>query len=1050
MPIFNKIFTILFLLVISSQANGQSHCGPTTPTFTVDLTGQPNGFYTSPSVIRADTCCGSTAPDKCIQFLVTLDPAAVGLIFTVCNGAVPPGALYYQVNCGPPHAVGTGICVQPPYPDTITFCKPGNNQNQYCIQSISPPSVVGLSQNCSALMWTYGFDDSTIVWTSIYPGPPGAYNGYLSCASGCDSTYVTPQAGYPAYIDYKVCGTVTNGCNKSFCDTVRVNFPPPIVPAATTTSVTCYGGNDGSATAVIGGGVPAYSYSWLPSGGTGSTGTGLTAGNYTCTVTDAVGCTKTTTVTIVQPPQLVATYTTEPATCSQSNGTGTILPSGGTPSYTYQWLNGQTTQTATGFSPGIYQVTVGDANGCPLTLSIPISNVLPIVTVNSTSVNCNGGFTGSATSNASGGIPPYGYIWSNGQTTSTATGLSAGTYTIATSSSGCVHYDLVTIPEPTALTGTISAQNNVSCNGGANGTATVNYSGGTPGYSYQWTSGQLISSASGLSAGNYTLTVTDAQGCTATKTVSITEPPLLTLSSPVLTNVLCNGGNTGSASITATGGTSPYTYSWNPSGGNSSAAANLSAGNYTSTVTDAKGCTATNTFAITEPPGITNVISADPNICSGQNATITVSSQGAIPGYSYSWSPGSGTASSIAVSPSSTTTYSVTVMDASGCTKVATQLITVYSQPVAAFSASNGCLTDPTVFSDNSAFGGTTWSWNFGEPASGSNNVSTIQNPSHTYGSPGTYTVSLTISNANGCTSTIVHSIIISPLPSVSFTSNTVCFGNTTTFNNSSFITTGNITNWSWNFGDPNSGANNVSNSMNPTHIFTAGGTFNVILTATSDSGCQSNVTVPVKVLPLPVAAFILPHGCSNTSVQFADSSTIATHWLWDFGNLGATDTVKNPIYMYPSQGSYVVTLIVTSAGGCKDTVAHTFSVSPSPVPNFSPDSVCVNSPTSFTDLSVVPGGNVVSWSWNFGDGSPPDTTQNPSHSYSVAGTYSVALTVTGNNGCVTTGIKTVIVFPRPTALFSYVPETCIDWKHGRIYRPFGFKHHKLVLVFWG
>lgn len=876
-------------------------------------------------------------------------------------------------------------------------------------------------------MWTYGFEDSTIVWTSIFPGPPGSYNGYLSCPSGCDSTWVTPQTGYPPYIDYQVCGTVTNGCNKKFCDTIRVNFPLPLTASVTATNITCFGGNNGTATASIGGGITPYSYSWTPSGGSNATAGGLTAGNYSLTVTDSAGCKITATVTITQPPQLTATYTTSPATCSLANGSGTVLPAGGTPGYIYQWLNGQTTTMATGLAPGIYQVTIGDASGCPFTLSIPISNVLPIVTVSSTTVTCFGGANGSATSNASGGVLPYTYQWNNGQTTSTATGLSAGTYTVATSSSGCVHYDLVTIPQPTALTGTTSAQNNVLCNGGNNGSASVNYSGGTPGYSYQWSNGQTTASSSGLVAGSYTMTLTDTQGCTSTKTVAITQPPLLTASTSTVTNVSCNGGNTGTAAVTVSGGTPNYTYSWNPNGGNSSLASGLTAGNYTSVVTDANGCTLTNTLAITEPPAMIPAISGTPSTCFGQSVTLNGSVQGGVAGYSYSWNPPSGTTSTIVIAPTATSTYTFTATDANGCTMSSTQLVTIFPKPVAAFSAPNECLTNATVFSDQSVFAGATWSWNFGEPSSGSNNISSIQNPSHIYASAGTYTVTLIVSNASGCWDTVQHVLVVNPLPAISFTSNSICFGNTTTFNNSSFIATGNIATWSWNFGDPNSSVNNISASQNPTHIFSAGGIFNVLLTATSDSGCQNTVSLPVTVFVIPTASFVATLGCTNNPVIFSDASMFATQWFWNFGNAGATDTVKNPTYTYPSQGNYTVTLYVTSAGGCKDTVTQVLTVYPSPVPDFSPDSACVNTPTSFTDLSVSPGGSVMGWLWNFGDGSASSTLQNPAHIYTAAGTYSVTLTVTGSNGCVSSGSKPVIVFPRPTAAFSYSPPSCID-----------------------
>ena len=1182
-----KLFFLFILLTISlNQAKAQSSlCGPTTPTFTVNLTGFPNGSYMSPPINRADTCCGSTAPDRCVQFVVTLDTAAVGLIFTVCVGAVPPGSLYYQINCGPPQPVGTGICVTPPYPVILTFCKPGNNTNQYCIQSVSPPHAVSLSQNCRALMWTWGYLPSSVTWNSIFPGPYGSYNNYLSCQSGCDSTWVTPTSPWPPYIDYQVCGTAINGCNKNFCDTIRVTLPPPITTTVVATNVSCAGAHNGTASATTSGGTSQYTYSWstippqytptvtglyagtytctvtdsagckttnivvitsptgvtaltpvvsnvscfgmingtatvTPTGGSapytyswnpgGQTTTsvsGLPAGVYTITVTDANGCTITTLIQVTQPALLTSAITASAnVSCfGGSNGSATISASGGTYNYTYHWSNNQNTSTATGLTAGNYSVIVTDAHGCTSTNAVvitqpatplisfvssnPVScfgtndgsatvsasgatpnytyswSTIPVeTTANVTdlyagvytvtvtdangctstntvsiatptgltfsapvinNVNCFGNSTGSATAAATGGNPPYTYLWNpTAQTTSTATGLPAGIYTVTvTDNNGCIIRTLVQITQPAGpLISAPYFQINVSCFGGSNGSAGVSASGGTPNYTYHWSNNQTTPTATGLIAGNYSVTVTDAHGCTSTNTFSITQPlaPLTTTVSS--TNILCFGGNSGSASVNAAGGTGVYTYSWNPIAPNASSLSGLIAGSYTCTTIDANGCTKTNTFAITQPPAIVTTVSGNPNNCLGKNATLNASTQGGVSGYSYSWNPSAATASTIVVSPTASTTYTLTTTDANGCTKVTTQLVNVFPQPIAAFSAPNSCLNNATVFSDQSTGGGTIWSWNFGEPASGPNNISTIQNPGHTYGASGTFTVTLIVSNANGCADTITKTLIVNPIPSVSFTSNTICFGNTTTFNNPSFITTGNITNWAWNFGDPNSGPNNLSGSQSPTHIFTAGGTFYVILTATSDSGCQSNVTLPVIVHPLPTASFVATLGCTNTPVYFTNASSLATQWLWDFGNSGGASLLQNPSYTYPSLGSYVVTLIVTSAGGCRDTVSDTVNVNPSPVPNFSPDSVCVNFPAAFHDLTIAPGGNITNWIWNFGDGSAPDTAQNPTHTYALPGTYTVSLTVTSSNGCKATGINTVLVFPQPTAQFSYSP----------------------------
>src|SRR6185503_17842270 len=157
----------------------QTNCGPTTPTFTVNLPGNPNGSWISPVVSRNDTCCGAQAPDACVQFVITLDPLAQGISFNIYSGAVPPGAMFYQINCGPPVAVGSPICLNGVGPHYLTFCKPGNNSNEYIITSLGDPGTQGdtMSMGCtSGNLYAWGYYEPSVSWTSIFPGPQGAYN----------------------------------------------------------------------------------------------------------------------------------------------------------------------------------------------------------------------------------------------------------------------------------------------------------------------------------------------------------------------------------------------------------------------------------------------------------------------------------------------------------------------------------------------------------------------------------------------------------------------------------------------------------------------------------------------------------------------------------------------------------------------------------------------------------------------------------------------------------------------------------------------------------
>ncbi|RYX77967.1 hypothetical protein EON76_07180, partial [bacterium] len=318
-----------------------------------------------------------------------------------------------------------------------------------------------------------------------------------------------------------------------------ITQPAVLATTGTQTNVSCNGGSNGSATVTATGGTGNYTYLWAPSGGTAATATGLAAGTYTVTVTDANGCTKTQIFTITQPAVLATTGTQTNVSCNGgSNGSATVTATGGAGNYSYLWApSGGTAATATGLVAGVYTVTVTDANGCTKTQSFTITQpALLATTAAQTNVSCNGGANGSATVTATGGAGNYSYLWApRGGTAATATGLAAGTYTVTvTDANGCTKMQGFTITQPAALAAT-TAQTNVSCNGGANGTATVNVSGGTGAYTYSWApSGGTAATATGLAAGTYTVTIKDANLCQTTQSFTITQPDALVVTTASL------------------------------------------------------------------------------------------------------------------------------------------------------------------------------------------------------------------------------------------------------------------------------------------------------------------------------------------------------------------------------------------------------------------------------------------------------------------------------------------------------------------------------------
>lgn len=1810
----NKVFGIIWFafscLATAEQAFAQTsgNCSPNTPFYNVDLSSNPNGTYTSPVFPRAGNCCGTVAPDKCLEFKITLSPLAVAINFQIASGAVPPGALFYQINCGPPIAVGSPICLNGPGPYSLTFCKPGNNMNSYAITSIAAPQVSPddtIGDGCSTTMYASGLlVNSSISWNSVYPGVSGAYNSYLSCTTGCSVTTVTGNAAAPPYVDYVVCGQPTAGaCVSSglFCDTIRIHFSPPInntinpnpavfcsnnpsgvvlngvinggqppytfawtngsngtgtvvgtsqnyttttggnyslivydknypacppkitnvtvsvtpnptvnagpdqtlcatsvnlngsfagstgciwsgglgsfspnntspnatyIPtsaelqsgtvvltlsstgngacsvvsdqvvihvkppiavlvsapqvicdgqtatitstvtggftpynyswsngqttpniynlspgsytlnvnsqagvgcttstvvtilpnppivvntspnnsiscgtfavvsatasggtgslsylwsngstsqstnvysgtyvitvtdalgctgtntvsvlssnsallasinqptvlcngATTTLSITatggfggytyqwstgstansivvgagnyccqvtdgggcvtnacvnvtqstpinifipqpsticngaattvnafvsggaqpynyswsngqlsavltasagnyaltvtdglgcvatatvainqappinavvnstatsCFGSGDGKASVNVVGGTAPYYYAWSPYGGSGSTATGLLAGFFNVTITDAIGCALTTSVEVTQPTAVTVSITTNNnvGCYGGANGSATALPNGGNGSYSYQWVpGGSTLQTPTNLSAGNYIVTVTDSKGCAQTAQTTITQpaVLTSSLIGTTANNCFGGSTGSATVTGVGGTQPYSYQWvPSGATTAIATNLVAGTHTVTiTDANFCTKQHLVTITQPTALTATVSLINNVSCNGGSNGSAIVNASGGTPPYFYSWNTAptQTTQSVNNLSAGDYSVTVNDSKNCVVTTSaITISQPSVLTVTTSPSSMISCStaitlsatatGGNgsyvytwsngshaqnisvySGSYSVTvndnlgcsavstiavqsasnaltgsivqpapicfgsstvisvtasggfggytylwdnsatttsisaqagqhcvnitdaggcistacvdvienqpiapqinppslvcpfgsttltasATGGQAPYSYLWSTGFSTSTITAN--AGNYTVTVSDATGtsCFKTTTVTVSEETPMT-IFTGKSNVScfGGNNGTASIYVNGGVPNYTYLWSVNSATTSIIG--GLSVGTYSVLVRDNIGCTKSANVTITQPSQPIQAITTitnitcngatngivsatgiggsgdynyywdpsgvttnslsslaagvytvlvadSSGCyidttaqITEPTLitissntitatcgysngsatvsptggggvytytwnptggnnstisnvlantytvsvldnnnclrnfpivipsrlstaspgFSVNTACPNTpssfadlsvrgndsivSWSWDFGDPLSGSSNFSLTQNPSHVYTSTGPFSPTLSIQTAIGCIMSFSLNAPFYPVPTTSFLSHSICANSSISFTNNSTISPGSITNYDWNFGDVASGANNTSMVLNPVHFYSNAGTYSITLTTTSNNSCTSTSTKTINVAPLPAASFTASNVCINSITQFTNlSGGSFVKWYWDFGDTSPLDsTTISPAHTFTTSGTYSVILTTVSNLNCYNADTLNVSVYPEPSVNFNAPGVCVNRPTTFTDLSSVATGSITSWSWDFDDFSAINTSQNPVHAFTTFGFFNVSLLISTSNGCSASTTKTVGVYPNPVADFS-------------------------------
>jgi len=601
------------------------------------------------TVTNANRCSSASPP-----FSVTVNPVSIPVITaigstTFCAGGSvtltasagatylwsPGGATTQSLNVGSTGSYTVTVgdsngCSATSAPTMVTTNS-----------SLAPPiiKVSGCTNSCSG---------TNITLTS------SVANGYLWSPGGATTQAVNVGAGI-----YTVTISNSNGCTAS--STIAI-APPPLIIASinSTVNVSCFGGNNGTATVNVSNGVPSYSYIWS-NGQTGATATHLAAGNYTVTVTGANGCTAVASTSITAPTVLSANIgLVSNVSCNGgNNGKATINPSGGTSPYSYTWSNGQTNITATHLAAGNYTVTVTDTHGCTTIASVTITQPPALaasicMTVN---VTCHGGNNGSTMAHGTGGTSPYTFAWSNGQTTATATHLSAGTFSVTvTDANGCTAMASVIITQPTAVTANISSVVNVSCYGGNNGKAIVSATGGISPYTFAWSNGQTAITATHLAAGNYTVTVTDAHGCTIIASVTITQPPVLTASTCMTVNVTCHGGNNGSATAHGAGGTSPYTFAWS-NGQTTATATNLSAGTYTATVTDANGCTATATVSITQPgpylasiaplaksPLYTCAFGYDADLVFGYGTgpscvTLNATVSGGTPPFTYSWSP---------------------------------------------------------------------------------------------------------------------------------------------------------------------------------------------------------------------------------------------------------------------------------------------------------------------------------------------------------------------------------------------------------------------------
>lgn len=447
------------------------------------------------------------------------------------------------------------------------------------------------------------------------------------------------------------------------------------------TDVSCFAGANGSLDVSVWGGTTPYNYIW----GTGQLTqdvTNLTAGNYSVTITDSRGCSRVQNYSISQPTVLGGTSSKTDVACyGQATGNASLSATGGTSPYLFSWSNSSTLFSTTSSFLGnivadLYNVTVTDANNCQFTSSLTINQPAQLTGgIVITNVLCNGGSNGAIDLTVSGGTFPYTYQWTNSVPVSVSTSqdlsnVVAQTYTAVVLDANSCSISLTgEITEP-ALPITVSQSHiDVLCYGNNTGSIDLSVIGGTSPYSYSWTSGQTTQDISNLLSGTYGYTVTDNNGCTSVNSIYIAQPiaPLAVTNS--ITDANCFGEANGIIDLTVTGGTTPYIYAWSNSTYLLSIVSqdltNFPADDYNYTVTDANGCSSSNSLTIAQPTQLQTSITGVNILCKGgNNGSVNLTISGGVLPYNYSWNNGYTTED---LSSMLAGVYSVVVTDDHNC-----------------------------------------------------------------------------------------------------------------------------------------------------------------------------------------------------------------------------------------------------------------------------------------------------------------------------------------------------------------------------------------------
>ncbi|MCC6838936.1 MAG: gliding motility-associated C-terminal domain-containing protein [Flavobacteriales bacterium] len=1002
----------------TASAPATGGIGALTYTWTPSVVGQgtPNATQLCPGSYSL-TIADAMGCDTTVVFLIgappPIDPAITSTDASCageCDGTATvaatggTGMLAYDWQPGNPAGDGspavTGLCAGT-WSVTITDANNCDTTLQVTIaeplplQLVPAQTDVTCSSNCDGTA-TATVTGGTGPYTYLWAPEPGSGQGTNAAGGLCAGTWMLTV-------------TDANGCTQVHSYTILPAVPMDVVLTAGAAS--CPDVCDGTAQAVVTGGVPTYTYLWTPVPGSGqgtSSAGGFCAGPGTLTVTDAVGCDTTIAFFISTSPAIVVNSTVTDASCNGAcDGSIALAPAGGNGTYTFVWTpaSAGTGATASGLCAGNYQVVVA-SGGCDTTLSFTINQPPPLdAALSTTDASCadacdgTGVLTGSLAGATFDWQPPPGA----GQGTASASGMCPGNYAVrVTGPAGCDTLIAFTINAPAPLVPAVVVTD-ASCGIACDGSASATVSGGTGGgYSYLWSpapgTGQGTANAGQLCPGNYSLTITDGAGCDTTVQFTVSRPLPIDVSAVVVA-ASCATSCDGSITASATGGMGAYTWMWSPapgSGQGTPAVAGLCPGTWMLTVGDQAGCDTTVSFTVGAPDGIDPHGTFTHETCNGPcDGTATVAPTGGAGGYTYSWSPtppiGDGTAS---VGGLCAGLWCVTVTDAAGCDSTWCFTILPNTPITASVATIDGlcwdeCTGAATVTAAGGA-GGFTYQWS-PEPGAGQGTATA----SGLCQGPGT----VTVTDAAGCDTTLGFIIFKYPPIQPSFTVVPETCAGACTGEAGAFPVGGNGTYfYAW-APDPGAGqGTNVATGL------CAG--VNYTLTITDGNGCDTIIpfSVPAYV-PIEPTLATTPASCADTcdgtaSITGTVGGSAPYTYFWSPAPPAGqgTNAVSG---LCP--GNYQVA--VTDQDGC-DTVINFTIAAPAPIdPQATVTAIaCAGQCTGVIDLQPQGGSGSFSYLWS---PAPPQGQGTAQVSQLCAGTWTVV--IADGNGCDTTATFTLV-----------------------------------------